>query len=141
MLPPTTTTAETLNALRVVQGSFLLCTLLYILVMRLNPSAPGKPIDPLLPVVFGAIGIALLVSAVSVRSKKANPALATLRVKSDDPISLSQWRGGAIISLCLCESIVLFGVAIHFIGGTVLQVAPFFIVGAGTMSVWWPTQP
>jgi hypothetical protein len=65
----------------------------------------------------------------------------TLRLKPDDAGSLVSWRAGAIISATLAESVGLFGVAIHFLGGSNQQVVPFFILGVGAMLIWWPKAP
>ena len=75
------------------------------------------------------------------RSKNLRLAFETLRTKPDDAGALVRWRRGVIISDCLAEAVVLYGFVVHMLGGTSLQVAPFFISGSTAMLSWWPRQP
>jgi hypothetical protein len=58
-------------------------------------------------------------------------AFETLRTNPDDAPALNRWRRGVIVGDCLALAVALYGFAIHFMGGTSRQVAPFFIVGNG----------
>jgi hypothetical protein len=82
------------------------------------------------------VGIALLF-----RIKMLQPAIENLQEKADDQIALARWRAGNILSFVLAESIVLFGFALRFLGGTITQSLPFYIVGVALMLVWWPRRP
>jgi hypothetical protein len=64
-----------------------------------------------------------------------------LRTKPEDQFALARWRFGNILSFVLAESIVLFGFALRFIGGTSLQSLPFYIAGIAMMILWFPRRP
>jgi hypothetical protein len=82
------------------------------------------------------VGVALLF-----RIKMLEPAAETLQANPDDPIALGRWRTGNLLSFLLAESIVLFGMALRFLGGTTMQSLPFYVVGIAMMLVWWPRRP
>ncbi len=127
--------------LRTVHGTLMLCIVLYVVVMRMVPAQNAEPLSTNVPLLLGILAVANLVSGQMIRSRRLRLAFETLRTKPDDAESLARWRQGVIISDCLVEAVVLYGLAIHFMGGTSRQVAPFFIVGSVAMVVWWPVQP
>jgi hypothetical protein len=95
-----------------------------------------------------AVWLGLLVNGLMVvgvaqlfRIKMLEPAAETLQANPDDPIALGRWRTGNLLSFLLAESIVLFGMALRFIGGTTMQSLPFCVVGIAMMLVWWPRRP
>ena len=137
----TLTIQSTLRFLRIVHlilaGSILLYWQTIVLVPAENPDT--------LQIVFlwtlSALCVAELAIGQLIRSRELRIAFEILRTKPDDPTALGRWRRGIIVGDCLALSVVLSGLAIHFLGGTGRQVAPFFIVGAAAFLVWWPKRP
>jgi hypothetical protein len=119
----------------------MISILLYLHVMRILPAHNSEPLNPALPWVLGALGVADLGIGQWMRSKQLRLAFETLRTTPDDPTALARWRRGVIIGDCLAIAVVLYGFAIYFLGGSARQVAPFFIVGAAAMLFWWPREP
>jgi hypothetical protein len=130
-----------LRSLRMLYGSLLASIVLYVYVMKLMPVQVSEPLNPLVPWILGVLAAADLSMAQVIRSRKLSLALETLRTKPDDVRALGQWRIGAIISVALASSVALFGLVLHFIGGSTWQVAPFMVAGAVAMLIWWPQGP
>ena len=141
MQQPVATTEATLRVLRTIHGALFCSILLYVVVIvQISPQDPrGNATVLLTP--LGILSVLILGIAFFVRSRKIRPAFETLQTKPDDAESLRRWRVGALVSAALAESVVLYGVAIHFMGGTGRQAAPFFIAGAVAMLAWWPRRP
>ncbi|MFZ0979636.1 MAG: hypothetical protein WAN23_09565 [Candidatus Acidiferrales bacterium] len=135
------TTQKTLRHLRLVYGALIVSIALYLWIVRLIPARPSARLDPLVAVVLGIFAVAYLGSAQTIRSRRLRIAFDTLRAKPDDPKSLAGWRAGAFISAALAEGVALLGLVIHFLGGNILEVIPFFVAGAAAMIVWWPKTP
>ena len=75
------------------------------------------------------------------RLKMLQPAAEVPQTSPDDRIALSRWRFGNVLSFVLAESVVLYGFAVRFMGGTIAQSLPFYVVGIALMLVWWPRRP
>lgn len=141
MQQPAATTEATLRSLRTVHGALLCSVVLYtIVVVRISPQT-SQEFKPALLTPLGIASIVSLGIAFFVRSRTIRPAVEALRTKPDDAESLRRWRVGSVVSAVLAESVVLYGVAIHFMAGTSRQATPFFIVGAVVMLAWWPRRP
>ena len=135
-----TTIERTLLNLRLIHAALLFSIVLYVRVMQLiRPNS--EPMNPLLPLVLGFVAVLNIGFGQMMRSRNIPTALETLRVKPDDQASLAKWRTGALVSACLAESIVLFGMVLYLLGGRTWQVAPFLAGGALMMLLWWPKRP
>jgi hypothetical protein len=119
----------------------MISILFYLQAMRIVPAANTEPLNPAFPWELGALAVADLGVGIWMRTKKLRPAFETLRTLPDDPTALASWRQGFIMSDCMALTVVLFGLAIHFLGGSAEQVAPFFVVGFAVMLFWWPKEP
>lgn len=114
---------------------------LYAVMIRVIPAHPSAQIDRFLFAALGFCALAALTIAFVMRLKYIRPSLDSLRSNPDDTRSLLRWRQGTIVSVTLAESAALYGVAIHFLGGTLGQSAMFLGVAAVAMFLWWPRQP
>src|SRR5277367_5290464 len=47
----------------------------------------------------------------------------------EDATALKRWRTGYIFTYALCETVALFGFVLRFMGFTLSEVAPFYVVG------------
>ena len=82
------------------------------------------------------VGIALLFRRIMV--KRAETVLAA---NSEDRLGLARWATGHIMIFAFCESIVLFGMILRYMGFSLIQVAAFYIAGAGMMLYATPRLP
>jgi hypothetical protein len=106
---------------------------------KLFPHEP-RTLNRIMATEFAVMGAAMLGIAFFARKKMVGPALDALQFKPDDVSSLTRWRAGNILSYILMESVVLFGFALRFLGGTLAQSVPFYAVGLGLMLLWWPRE-
>ncbi len=54
---------------------------------------------------------------------------------------MTNWRAGTILSDVTLECVLLFGLALYFMGATVIQIAPFFVAPFVTMLLLFPKRP
>lgn len=141
VLPIANTAQGTLKNLRLVHGALLLAAVLYAVLMWVVPASTGDKPERLLVTMLGGFSIVIIASGFVVRRKMIQPALEALRTKPEDIGSLGHWRSGAILSATLAEAVVLFGVVVHFLGGSTIQSAGFWVAGAVVLLVWWPQAP
>ena len=127
--------------LRLTHGALLLAVPLYVLVLQMIPAPASEPINASIPVVVGLIALLELSTAATIRSRKLGPAFDALRTNPNDAKALDLWRQGSLVSACCAMTVVLFGLVLHFLGASRLQVAAFFVVGTTAMLFWWPRRP
>lgn len=139
--PAPNTTENTVRFLRVVHVALLVSVVLYGLVLRAAPAHEQRAVDPSLLIALYMLSVVMIAVGLAVRAKFIRSAFEILRTKPDDAAALVHWRKADMVSAVLAEAIVLYGVAIHFLGGSIRQVAPFFVCGAIVMLVWWPHRP
>ena len=135
------TTQATLRFLRMVHGALMISIVLYILVVRMVPAQNTEPLKPSMLWALDICAAITLALGQVMRSMRLRPAFETLRRTPDDPGALVRWRQGVLISDVLGEATVLYGFAVHALGGTGRQIAPFFIAGSAAMILWWPKKP
>ena len=136
-----TTVEGTLRYLRLVHGMLLFSMVLYPLVAQKLVPHQSTDLNRIFPIALTVLSVALIGIAVLVHTKMTQAAFDVLRTKPDDAASLSRWRQASIISYALSESVVLFGVALWFLGGTLNQSVPFYIAGPALMLFLWPRRP
>ena len=85
--------------------------------MRMVPAQNTEPLKPSMLWSLGACAAVTLALGQVMRSRRLGPAFETLRIKPDDPEALVRWRQGVLISDVLAEATVLYGFAVHALGG------------------------
>jgi hypothetical protein len=73
--------------------------------------------------------VSLVVLLFVMRRIQVHSAEAILETHPQDAKALARWRQGHLVTYILSLSIALYGLLLHFLGFSVSQVAPFFIVG------------
>jgi hypothetical protein len=141
MEPIAGTVDGTLRQLRVIHSAFCVTVLLYGYVVFTMPVQGVPPLDPSLFKAIVAIAVVDAGVAFWLRKKFLQPAFEGLRVQPGAVDTLGGWMKGSIISDVCAEVVVLFGVVLHFFGGTNEQVVPFLVVGAALLAMWWPQRP
>ncbi len=124
-----------------MHGFFLFTMFLYALTAEKILPHQAPTVNPTIGTAFLVMGILIVGATVVIRVKLVGTALDTLRSSPDDPIALGRWRKGVILTDVLLESVVLYGFALRFLGGTPLQSLPFYAAGIGFMLLWWPQRP
>jgi|SRR3954464_15882813 hypothetical protein len=126
-----------LKTVRIVWIAMLVATFIYLLLpemLNLNPRDLNSPIYA----VFVALVVVVLTSIVILRMLTIGRAEPLIRANSNDAGALQKWRAGQIVTVALCEAIVLYGLVLRFVGATWAQSAPFYGVGIAAMIVFWP---
>ncbi len=116
---------------------------MFMYVLRAQRISPHQPrtFNSTIGSAFLVLSILIVSATVFIRSKMVGAALDTLRSMPDDPNSLTKWRRGVILIDVLLETVVLYGFALRFLGGTLQQSLPFYSAGIGLMILWWPQRP
>jgi hypothetical protein len=130
-------TRTALLTLRILQGVFLVSIVLYVL---LGEYAGRTEPEGISGIKGGLIAAAILNAGIAVvlRTRMVRPAQELLRANSDDGGALARWRTSQIACMVLCEAIALIGFALRYLGGTLIDAAPFYAVGFLLMLVWTP---
>jgi hypothetical protein len=140
MPQPVPTLDSTLRTVRIVYAVLLFAGLTYTLMAE--AFFYHEPHDVhVIWIAFLVNGVLTVGIALFFRMKMVATALETLQTKPEDQSALGRWRAGNILCCVLAESIVLFGFALRFIGGTTVQSLPFYIAGVAMLIVWWPRRP
>ena len=132
--------SQALKTLRILQWAMLGSILFYVgLGIFLRPAA--HTLDPALSYLFTTLGVALIGIIFVVRRTLVFRAGESLVVHPEDVLSLNQWKTGYIATYALCESLAVFGLIEHFLGGTLQQSMSYFIGGFALMLFFRPRQP
>ncbi len=108
----------------------------YVWIIFKTPSS-AKP-NPTLLYAITAVAVAIVAVLFVFRRMFVARTEASLTEQPDDPKLLLRLRQGYVVTYALSESIVLYGVVLHFVGFRSSQVIPFFIAGFLLMSFLRP---
>jgi hypothetical protein len=131
---------QALRSLRTLYLVFMVTVLLYVYMMHIVHGSPQSIYAPMFWSIAGVAGFCYL-SACSLRMRKLQPEIGRLRVAPDDASVLGRWRSWSIVGLTMLECVVLFGFALHMLGASTIQIAPFIVVPFLTMLAWFPRRP
>ena len=104
-------------------------------VLRLPSSATPNP-SFLKAVTLLAVSMVILIFVM--RRLQVSPAEAILQSQPQDAKALAKLRLGYLITYTLSLSIAVYGVALHFLGFSISQVAPFFVAGLALILFFSP---
>src|SRR6476660_5388435 len=125
--------------LQIVCFGMLVSIVLYFASLRMFPSSqsPNPLIFRLITLcAFATLGMLVLLRKVLV----ANPSEA-LRSRPDDSAALAKWKSRQLITWALGESIAIYGLLLHLLGFSTVQVVPFFLAGALLIVIFPPSLP
>ena len=131
---------QTLRNLQILHGVFMATMVMYAYVLRFFERTSAI-VDPIFLWSITGVAIGCYCGSLLIRARKISPAVEKLRVTSDDAAALVSWRVGTILSCVIMECVVLFGLALYFVGATGRQVAAFFAVPFVTMLFLFPKRP
>jgi hypothetical protein len=137
-LVPKTTAQKSLQAVRIIHIGFLGAAVAYLFLALAYFSAVRQASPAVVPLAMGIVSLSALGVAMFYRSRMVQPASEQLRNNPEDKIAIGRWRGGVIVSLVFCESVVLFGFLLKLIGNSWSVCGIFYAVGIFFMLAWWP---
>ncbi len=127
--------------LQTVRIALLVSIALYVFIgERLSPNGAGAP-DRNLYFATTLVAITTLGMIFAVRRLFVLRSEAALADQPEDIAALNRWRTGYIFTYALCETVALFGFVLRFVGFTLSQVAPFYLVGFALMLAFGPRRP
>jgi hypothetical protein len=129
---------KALKAMRMIHAAFLLASILYILVAAAYAHTAEQSMPGIFPIAAGLVAMSSVGIAFFFRMRDVQPSGAKLRDNPDDATAAAKWRGGVLLSLVFCESIVLFGLALRFLGFSWDVAGIFYAVGTLLMLAWTP---
>ena len=129
-----------LRPLRAIHLALLASMLLYVYLGEKLFSRQPNSTDRTFVTAVAVISAAMIGIAFIVRAKMIRPALDRLQSVPDDANSLRRLRSGSIVSYILAESVVMFGLILRALSGTLHQSLPFYIAGPVLMVLWWPRR-
>lgn len=132
---------SSLRSMRIIHGAMLLAAMMYVvLAFVLKMGAPAKN-APLLWGVVGGVAVGTVIAAYFVRQLLVRPAGALLALEPDNAEAVTRWRTGTVLSLVMCETVVLFGLALKFLGAFIGVSGFFFAIGIVLLIFWTPRIP
>jgi len=133
-----TSAEKVLRAMRLVHIGLLFAASAYLAL----PLLVGGPMTTKAPVVvilaLGAVAFSSLAGAALLRSRLVHPSEEALRANPENAGAIQRWRAGVILSLALCETAVLFGLALRFTGAPWNVCAIFYAAGIFLLLAWTP---
>jgi len=129
----------TLKNLRIVRLALLASIVLYGFISFRAPMREEP--KPLMLEAITGVAVAIVGSVLFFRRTMILKSEALLAAQPEDPVALGRLRAGYIVVWALCESIVLYGLVLRFIGFTFAHVLPFLIAGFVLMLFFSPRRP
>ena len=129
---------KTLRSVRVLHTVFPLAAILYIALPMAVVRNSDRQVSQVIVLALGVAALGNIGIAFFYRSRMIRPAADHLRENPDAGDAARRWRGGVVVSLVFCESVVLFGLALRFIGASWNVCGIFYAVGILLMLAWTP---
>src|SRR6267142_2298416 len=132
---------QQLRVLRIVHAAMLAAAVLYIFLPEtVNRDRVEEPsqLTYLAVAVMAAFSVG---AALMVRQTMVSRALETLQLHPEDGASVKRWFSGNMILFALCESVVVYGLALRFVGATLRQAAPSYLAGIVLLILFRPRKP
>ena len=127
--------------LQVVRGGLLASIAMYVFVGEcLHPNLAAVP-DRNVYFALTLVAITTVGMIFAVRRLFVLRSESALAAEPEDVAALNRWRAGYIIVYALCEAVALFGLVLRFLGFTLAQVLPFYVVGFVLMLLFAPRMP
>lgn len=125
--------------IQIVRMALLVCIVLYAIIVKLLPTSVTPNV--LVFKVISLMSVVLVVMVFAFRRTMVQRSLSALALHPEDRLAISRWRTGYLVLYVLCEAIATYGVMLHFMGFTLMQVAPFLIAGFVLILFYAPRGP
>lgn len=93
------------------------------------------------PILLRAIGIVAIAEAILIfvmRRILVFAAETVLENQPEDPKALATWKTGYLITYAISLSIAMYGLVLHFLGFSFVQVVPFLLAGLALIAFLGP---
>jgi len=130
---------ERIRAARIMHLALVATAPMYGVVGELADPAPGDYAT--FRLIFFVISVTAAMLGFQVRARMIPAALDTIRRQPHDADGWQRWTAAHITSWVAAEMVVLLGFVLRFVGGTLLESLPFYIIGMGLLLAWAPARP
>lgn len=130
---------QTLQLIQTVRVFLIGSILLYFWIVWKLPSSIVP--NPFVFRVLTVVAVLMVIGIFLIRKIQVLPAEASLATQTQDASALLRLRQGYLVTYVLSEAIVLYGVALHFLGNSLMRVTPFFLAGLVLMLYFGPKRP
>jgi hypothetical protein len=117
------------RTLRLIFGAMLTVAVLYTAVPELLKLNGSESLNQTVYVMVAVLAALSAVAVFPVRQLMVDRGWKMLEASPGDASALFRWFRGYIFLFALYESIVLYGMVLRFVGATVSQAVPFYVVG------------
>lgn len=114
--------------LQILRLAMLLSILIYGFMIKQFPSPHAKP-NPIIYVVVVLLSASVVRSLFFFRKKLVKPSEEVLVTNAMDSGAIRRWQTGQLITYAFAEAVAIYGMLLHFLGFTHIQVVPFLVVG------------
>lgn len=129
-----------LTSLRIIHACFLASIPLYAVIGEVaGPKQPGE--FALVRLVFFIASVTGVLVGIQFRVRLLRAAQETLHHEPENPVALQQWMTGQILSFAVAEAVAVCGLALRFLGGSLFESVPFYVVPFGLLLAWMPRRP
>ena len=129
---------KTLRSVRVIHAALLLAALLYVWLPTMIVHTSGKEVPIAMVLAVSIVALSSLGIAVFFRRRMVQPAADRLSKNPEDAQAAGRWRSSVVVSLAFCESVVLFGLILWFIGAGWNVYGVFYAIGIFFLLAWYP---
>jgi hypothetical protein len=128
-----------LRTVRLIQVAMLVSIGIYAVVGEVVGARLTTDANTLYAISFASISLvgAILV----VRKTMVLQSEAELREKPGDPVIVTRWKNGYVVTYVLCEALGLFGLVLRIMGFTLTQVWPYYAGSIVLLLLFWPRVP
>ncbi len=129
------------RVLRILQFALLASIVLYVGLAAILSTPPGRPPAPILLIALTFLAVMNVLVIMVMRRVFVSKAEEILRTNPEDAGALMRWRSGYIVTYAIAESVALYGLVLHFLGFTHVEVTPFFLAGFVLLVFFPPRRP
>lgn len=130
-----------IKILRILQFALLASIVVYVGLATVLSTSPGRPPAPIILIALTFLSVMNVVVILVMRRVFVSKAEEILRNNPEDAGALMRWRGGYIVTYAIAESVALYGLVLHFLGFTHVEVTPFFLAGFVLLVFFSPRRP
>lgn len=112
--------------LQILRLAMLLSIFIYGFMVKQFPSERAKP-NPIIYLIIVLVSASIVRSLFFFRKKLVKPSEEVLANNPTDAVAVRRWQTGQLITYAFAEAIAVYGMLLHFLGFTHVQVVPFFV--------------
>jgi hypothetical protein len=131
-----------LRTATIVHWAILASGVMFIVMAEMiGPKIRMETPPDILVLAFGFLAAVNAAVAFFVHKRLVSGSEEALRRNSDDPVAAQRWMQGTILTVALCESVIVIGFVMRLVGAANAAVWPFYAGGLLLMLLFVPRRP